>query len=61
MAFPPIQARGIGGGGAAHEGLISGAQTLEASFGPVDARYIKLSVEYGGTAIDEIEVFGPPS
>ena len=39
-------------------GIISGAQTLEASFSNVYARFVKLTATNGGTAIDELEVFG---
>jgi hypothetical protein len=43
---------GFGGG-------IGGGQTLRASFAPVTARYVKLTVTALGGALDEIEVFAP--
>jgi hypothetical protein len=41
-------------------GFILGAQTLEAAFTPVNARFIKLQVFSLGAAIDEVQVFGVP-
>jgi len=38
-------------------GIISGAETIQASFPPVTARYIKLTVTNVGTDIDELEAF----
>ena len=39
-------------------GLIFGAQTLQADFTPVQAQYIKITVQNSGAAIDEIELRG---
>lgn len=39
-------------------GIISGPQTIQASFPAVPARYIKVTVANFGTAIDELEAFG---
>jgi len=50
-----------------YDGVISGSETLNASFGPTVARYLKIQFQNGGAAIDEIEVAGdgcanpPPS
>ncbi|MDH3492167.1 MAG: PKD domain-containing protein [Acidobacteriota bacterium] len=41
-----------------YDGVISGAQTIEAQFAPVVARYVKFEVTISGAAIDEIEIFG---
>ena len=38
-------------------GVISGAETIKASFKPVRARFIKITFANRGTAVDEIEVF----
>ena len=39
------------------DGLVSGPETVTAGFDPVMARYVKLTFENAGTAVDEIEVF----
>ncbi|HEX5807088.1 MAG TPA: discoidin domain-containing protein, partial [Anaerolineales bacterium] len=39
------------------DGNVSGAETVQASFDAVRARYIKITFENPGTAIDEVEVF----
>jgi hypothetical protein len=39
------------------DGVVSGAETIEATFDPVKARYVKITFENAGTAVDEIEVF----
>jgi len=38
-------------------GVISGSQTLQATFTPILARYIKITVTNPGAAIDEVEAF----
>jgi hypothetical protein len=38
-------------------GVLSGSETIQASFKPVLARYIKITVTNPGAAIDEIEAF----
>ena len=42
-----------------YSGVINGPETVQAAFTPVLARYIKLNVQNGGAAIDEVQVFGP--
>jgi hypothetical protein len=42
---------------AGFNGTISGAETVMAQFDPLVARYIKITFENEGTAIDEVEVF----
>jgi len=51
------------------DGLVKGSQTVEADFAPVEARYVKITFQNAGTAIDEVEafmvqpasfVYGPP-
>ncbi|HEX5941615.1 MAG TPA: discoidin domain-containing protein, partial [Anaerolineales bacterium] len=39
------------------DGIISGPETIEAKFDPVEARYVKITFENAGTAVDEIEAF----
>ena len=39
------------------DGVVSGPETIEASFNPVRARYVKITFENARTAVDEIEVF----
>lgn len=39
------------------DGIISGPETIEATFDSVRARYIKITFEKAGTAVDEIEAF----
>jgi len=39
------------------DGVVSGPETIEARFSPVEARYIKITFENARTAVDEIEVF----
>jgi hypothetical protein len=39
-------------------GIINGPETVQASFPPVPARFIKLTVQNAGAAIDEVEVLG---
>ena len=38
-------------------GIVSGAETVEAHLGSLVARFIKITFENAGTAIDEVEVF----
>jgi hypothetical protein len=38
-------------------GIISGPETIEARFDPVQARFVKITFENAGTAVDEIEAF----
>lgn len=42
---------------AGFDGIISGPETIEATFAPVRARFIKITFENAGTAVDEIEAF----
>jgi hypothetical protein len=42
---------------AGFDGMVSGAETIEARFDPVKARYVKITFENARTAVDEIEVF----
>lgn len=39
------------------DGVISGAETIKASFKPTRARFVKITFENPGTAVDEIEAF----
>lgn len=39
------------------DGVVSGPETIEAQFGPVMARFIKIVFANPGTAVDEVEVF----
>ena len=41
-------------------GTINGADTIQASFDPATARYVKLTFTTLGAAIDEVEVFSVP-
>ncbi|MEQ8385866.1 MAG: PEP-CTERM sorting domain-containing protein [Coleofasciculus sp. A1-SPW-01] len=41
-------------------GFIAGSHTIQVSFDPVVARYVKLTFENRGTAIDEVEVSATP-
>ena len=42
---------------AGFDGIISGPETIEARFNSVEARYVKITFENAGTAVDEIEAF----
>jgi hypothetical protein len=42
---------------AGFDGIISGPETIEARFDSVRARYVKITFENAGTAVDEIEAF----
>ena len=42
---------------AGFDGIVSGPETIEARFEPVRARYVKITFENPGTAVDEIEAF----
>jgi len=42
---------------AGFDGIISGPETIEARFDPVQARFVKITFENPGTAVDEIEAF----
>jgi hypothetical protein len=42
---------------AGFDGLVSGSETVSASFKPITARYVKITFTNAGTAVDEIEVF----
>jgi len=42
---------------AGFNGVVSGSETIWASFSPVRARYVKITFENAGTAVDEIEVY----
>jgi hypothetical protein len=42
---------------AGFDGVVTGPETVEASFDPVKARFVKITFENAGTAVDEIEVF----
>jgi hypothetical protein len=39
------------------DGVVSGAETIQANFNPTKARFVKITFENAGTAIDEVEVF----
>jgi hypothetical protein len=45
------------------DGVVSGSETIQASFVPTEARFVKITFENAGTAIDEVEAFmvQPPS
>ncbi len=45
---------------AGFSGIINRAETVQVSFAPVLARFVKLTVANYGTAIDEIEIFAAP-
>jgi hypothetical protein len=38
-------------------GIVSGSETIRAQFGPVMARFVKITFVNPGTAVDEVEVF----
>ena len=38
-------------------GVVSGSETIQATFNPILARYVKITVTNPGAAIDEVEVF----
>jgi hypothetical protein len=42
---------------AGFDGIVSGPETVKASFDPVTARFVKITFENAGTAVDEVEVF----
>jgi hypothetical protein len=42
---------------AGFNGIVSGPETIRAQFGPVVARFVKITFVNAGTAVDEIEVF----
>ena len=42
---------------AGFDGIVSGPETIEARFDSVEARYVKITFENAGTAVDEIEAF----
>jgi hypothetical protein len=42
---------------AGFDGIVSGPETIEARFDPIQARYVKITFENAGTAVDEIEAF----
>jgi hypothetical protein len=42
---------------AGFDGIVSGAETIQATFAPTEARYVKITFENAGTAIDEVEAF----
>jgi hypothetical protein len=48
---------------AGFDGVVSGSETIQASFLPTRARFVKITFEKAGTAIDEVEAFmvQPPS
>ena len=48
---------------AGFDGVVSGSETIQANFVPTEARYVKITFENPGTAIDEVEAFmvQPPS
>jgi len=39
------------------DGVVSGSETIQANFNPTRARFVKITFENAGTAIDEVEVF----
>jgi hypothetical protein len=39
------------------DGIVSGPETIMAEFGPVQARFVKITFQNAGTAVDEVEVF----
>jgi hypothetical protein len=45
------------------DGVVSGSETIQANFVPTEARFVKITFEKAGTAIDEVEAFmvQPPS
>jgi hypothetical protein len=48
---------------AGFDGVVSGSETIQANFLPTRARFVKITFEKAGTAIDEVEAFmvQPPS
>jgi hypothetical protein len=42
---------------AGYDGVVAGSETIRAQFAAVTARYVKITFEKPGTAIDEVEVF----
>ena len=48
---------------AGFDGVVSGSETIQANFVPIEARFVKITFENQGTAIDEVEAFmvQPPS
>lgn len=42
---------------AGFDGIVSGAETITATFSPVKARFIKITFANPGTAVDEVEAF----
>jgi hypothetical protein len=42
---------------AGYDGEVAGSETIEANFIPVEARYVKITFQNAGTAIDEVEAF----
>ena len=53
MEYTPVYSSAQAG----FDGIVSGPETIQAMFSPVTARYIKITFENPGTAVDEIEVF----
>jgi hypothetical protein len=39
------------------DGDVAGSETIEANFSPVEARFVKITFQNQGTAIDEVEAF----
>src|SRR5689334_21303923 len=39
------------------DGLVKASETVEANFAPIEARYVKITFQNAGTAIDEVEAF----
>src|SRR3712207_7305450 len=39
------------------DGIVSGPETIQATFDPITARFVKITFENPRTAVDEIEVF----
>jgi hypothetical protein len=42
---------------AGFDGMVSGPETIEANFDAIKARFVKITFENAGTAVDEVEVF----
>ena len=42
---------------AGFDGVVSGSETIQANFVPTEARFVKITFENAGTAIDEVEAF----
>ena len=42
---------------AGFDGDVAGSETIEANFSPVEARFVKITFQNPGTAIDEVEAF----